>query len=805
MAKFNHKEIEEKWRSAWRESEVYKTPEISEQDENKIYILDMFPYPSGAGLHVGHVEGYTATDIVSRYYRMIGKKVLHPMGWDAFGLPAENYAIKTGIHPRISTDNSIETFKKQIDAVGLSYDWDREISAHRPDMYKWSQWFFLLLYKKGLAYKKEAMVNWCPKCMTVLANEQVVNGTCERCDTEVNQRNMSQWFFKITAYADRLIDDLAKVNWPESTKINQINWIGRSEGAEVDFALTTTDKKVRVFTTRLDTIYGAGFIVMAPEHPLVSEITTEENRDEVETYQEQTKKKTELERTSLEKEKSGVFTGTYAINPYSGNKIPVWISDFVVGTYGTGAIMGVPAHDERDYEFAQKFGLETTQVIRPVNGNDVPLPYTAKEGILINSESYNGMTVQEAFEQMIENAQMQGFGSKKVNYRLRDWSISRQRFWGTPIPVIYDKDGIAIPVAEEDLPVVLPDDVEFMPTGRSPLNDHPDFITAPEKYGENARREPDTMDTFVDSSWYFFRFMDPHNNRDFASKESMKKWGPVDIYVGGAEHTVLHLMYARFFTKVLYDEGYITYDEPFTQLRHPGMILGEDTRKMSKRWGNVINPLDVIEELGADALRMYEMFMGPFDQMKPWNTKTIQGVRRFIDRVYALKSIVSEGEADQKVEVALNKLIKKVGDDIANFKFNTAVAEMMKFTNLIEEKESITTDQWKRFLIIMAPYAPYITEEMWQELHGYPEYSKETSIHSQSWPEYDESQIKDESVIIGIQINGKVRSEIEISTDESEEQVKERVMKQLDVQKWIEGNEIKKFIYIPGKIVNIVL
>lgn len=793
--KYNHKEIEQKWATFWKNNNIYKTPEINNRSEKK-YILDMFPYPSGKAMHVGHAEGYVGTDIVSRYYRMNGKAVLHPMGWDAFGLPAENYAIKTGIHPRLNTNNAIEMFKTQLDSLGLTYDWDREIGTHNPEYYKWTQWWFTFLYKRNLVYKKEASVNWCPACLTVLANEQVVNGYCERCDSLVEQKNMSQWYFKITEYADRLINDLKKVDWPESTKINQINWIGKSEGAEIDFQIENSDLNIRIFTTRLDTIFGASFIVLAPEHKIVLDITTADKKEEIKNYIEQTKHKTELERTS-EKIKSGVFTGSYAVNPFNNKRIPIWIGDFVLANYGTGAIMGVPAHDERDYEFASKYNLEITQVIS--NNIDSNLPYTEKDGFLINSDEYNNLTINDAFEKLIKEAENNNFGERKINYKLRDWSISRQRYWGCPIPIVYDKDNNPILVEESDLPVLLPEDVEFMPTGRSPLNDHPDFMSAPEKYGIGSRREPDTMDTFVDSSWYFFRFCDPNNEINFADPESMKKWAPVDIYVGGAEHTVLHLMYARFFTKVLFDAGLIDFDEPFLSLRHPGMILGEDSRKMSKRWGNVINPLDVIEEIGADSLRTYEMFMGPFDQSKPWNTNTIQGVRRFLDRVYAFRNQIIFDKKDNEVEIELNKLIKKATQDIENFKFNTTVAEFMKFMNLLEDKKVVEKSQWERYLIILAPFAPFLCEELW-EIVG-----NSTSIHKQNWPKFDESLLNDESITIGIQVNGKLRSEITISNNESEDDIKSKVLDLEQIKVWIDGKEIKKFIYIPGKIISIVV
>jgi leucyl-tRNA synthetase len=800
--KYNHKEIETKYQAKWSDSEIYKTPEINEDDKDKFYILDMFPYPSGAGLHVGHVEGYTATDILARFHRMNGKKVLHPMGWDAFGLPAENYAIKTGIHPRINTDQAIETFAKQMNAVGLSYDWSREIGTHKPEYYKWTQWFFLFLYKRGLAYKKDSPVNWCDGCKTVLANEQVVDGKCERCDTVVIQKNMSQWFFKITDYAERLINDLDKIDWPESTKAGQRNWIGKSVGAELDFRLETPDKSIKVFTTRIDTIFSGTYLILAPEHPIVSEITTSEQKADVEKYIEETKKKTEIERTSLEKNKTGVFTGVYVINPATGEKIPVWISDFVLANYGTGAVFA-DAHDERDFEFAKKYNIPLKISIKPADDKDLEKIQSLEicfedEGILINSAQFDGLTSAKARPEIIKWLEEKGLAKSKVNYKLRDWSISRQRFWGCPIPIVYDKDGKEIAVDESELPVTLPDNVEFVPTGRSPLNDHPEFMNAPAKYGENARREPDTMDTFVDSSWYFFRFADPHNDKEFASKEAMQKWTPVDMYVGGAEHTVLHLMYARFFTKVLFDAGYINFDEPFMKLRHQGIILGEDGRKMSKRWGNVINPLDVIDELGADALRMYEMFMGPIDQMKPWSTQTVQGVRRFLDRVYNLKELV-KNESNEKIESELNKLIKKVTEDLNDMKFNTAIAKFMEFNNLVEEKGEISKDQWERFLKLLAPFAPFITEELWHEL------GHKDSIHAETWPKFDESLIQQSGIVIGIQINGKVRADIEVMIDESEESVKEKALAKAEVQKWTEGKEIKKFIYVKGKIVNIVI
>lgn len=804
---YDHKSIEAKFKELWNKIDLHKTPS-SPNKKYKKYVLDMFPYPSGKAMHVGHAEGYIGTDIVSRYYRLKGFDVLHPMGWDAFGLPAENFAIKTGVHPRPNTDKSIEMFKKQLDAIGLSYDWSREVGTHTPDYYKWTQWFFLLLYKKELAYKKKASVNWCENCKTVLANEQVIDGKCERCDGEVIQKDMEQWFFRITEYADRLINDLKKVDWPESTKINQINWIGRSVGVEIDFKLNESDKIVKAFTTRVDTVYGVTYLALSPEHPLADKVATQEYKADVDKYINSTKSKTELERTS-DKNKTGVLTGSYVINPFNKKKIPVWICDYVLMGYGTGAVMGVPAHDERDFEFAKKYNLDIVKVVENKKAKESDkcednLPYTHKDGVLINSDIFNGLTVSESLEKIADYGESNGFVKKKINYKLRDWLISRQRYWGAPIPIMYDKESNPISVDIEDLPVILPDDVEFNPTGVSPLVDHVEFHSIDKKkYPEAVKRESDTMDTFVDSSWYFFRFCDPNNEKEFASENKMKAWGPVDVYVGGAEHSVLHLMYARFFTKVLYDEGYIDFDEPFISLRHPGMILGEDSRKMSKRWGNVIDPLEVIEQMGADTLRMYEMFMGPFDQSKPWNTSTIQGVRRFLERVYKLKDIITDNE-NNNAESELNKLIKKVSSDIESFKFNTAVAEFMKFINFVEKEGSLSNSQLQRFLIVLSPFAPFITDELWQELCTSA--SKENnSIHLQKWPEYDESKIKDSKIKIGVQVNGKLRSDIELDIDTEEEKVKEAVINDQAIAKWIEDKEIKKFIYIKGKIVNIVV
>lgn len=810
---FNPAEFEEKWRNKWESESIYKTPEIKPGDD-KAYILDMYPYPSGSGLHVGHPRGYLGTDVYARFQRMKGKKVLHPMGFDSFGLPAENYAIKTGIHPQKTTDDAIETFKKQIEKIGLSYDWSRELSSHNPEYYKWTQWLFLQFYKKGLAYKKKAPVNWCPNDNTVLANEQVIDGKCERCDAEVVQKDMEQWFYKITEYADRLLEGLDKIDWPQSTKLGQINWIGKSEGAKIKFSVVNTsssEKKddLEVFTTRPDTIYGATFMVVAPEHPLIKNfIDAIQNKSEVEAYREQAKSKTELERQQ-QKDKSGVkIEGFYAINPFSKKEIPIYVADYVLMGYGTGAIMAVPAHDERDFEFAEKYGIEIVEVVQSeeVKGqpsNDKEKVINTGEGRLINSDYLNGLTTEEAKAKIIQEIEKQQIGTSKVNYRLRDWLLSRQRYWGCPIPIVYDPEGNAHPVAEEDLPVLLPTDVDIKPTGESPLVYSESFHkSAEEKYGKGWRREVDTMDTFVDSSWYFFRFADVHNTTEFASTDKMNAWLPVDLYVGGAEHTVLHLLYARFFTKVLFDMGYVNFDEPFQKLRHQGMILAEDNRKMSKRWGNVINPDGEIEKYGADTLRMYEMFMGPFDSTMPWNTKTEIGVFRFLNKVWDLQTKVTDDRSqienyDQQ-EREIHKLIKKLTIDIDAMSYNTSIAKMMEFVNFLQKELSIDKSVWERFTLLIAPFGPYIAEEMWNRL------GHEFSVHQQNWPSYDESLTIDSIVKIAVQINGKVRGTIEIPAGATQEEAMQKAMEVENVKRNITG-EPKKIIFVQDRILNVIV
>ena len=1019
VEKYNPKEIEPKYTKIWEELGIYnwqadslKSPsqnhsenhsknsaEIASNNSKKKYILDAFAYPSGSGLHVGHVLGYAATDIVARFNRLKGNQVLYPIGWDSFGLPAESYAIKNGIHPKISTEAAILEFQKQCKLLGLSTDWSKEIATHTPEYYQFTQWWFAFLYKRGLAYKKEALVNWDPIDQTVLANEQVLpDGTAERSGAKVEQRLLSQWFFKITDYADRLLEDLDKVEWPESTKQMQRNWIGKSVGAEVYFKLANSSHKISIFTTRIDTIYSGTFLILAPEHPLIAELTTSSQFTEVSEYQERTKQKSDLQRTDLNKDKAGVFTGSFAINPANGFKMPIWISDFVLGNYGTGAVFA-DAHDERDFELAKKYNIPLQTSIQSPLGNDEAVRSLFEcysgEGILYNSSQFDGMHSQQAKLAIIEYGNKEGWAKAKITYRLRDWSVARQRYWGSPIPIIYKpvpsefvleelsfgvpleksvsrigsmavvfnpktqkyayyknldngeiglagggaeegedlsdvatretaeelglsdiksvhflgekmhahyfhysknlnqvvtahpfliilnseegnssrethenyetvwgsageiiaqlvanstpettrlhyvegmKRGVSLAIAlgldnqnspeifnlysvkeelveETKYPILLPDDVEFKPTGKSPLINHLSFHASAEtEYGHGTRRESDTLDTFVCSSWYFLRFTDPLNKEQFASTENMNAWAPVDTYVIGAEHTVLHLLYARFFTKVAFDAGLINFDEPFLNMRHPGLVLGEDGRKMGKRWGNGVNPTDVVNEFGADTLRLYLMFMAPFDQPKPWNKDTVKGVKRFLDRIWKLQeivepdlSLIQETKPWQEIETNLNQLIEKVASDIADFKFNTSVAKFMEFVNLVEKHSVISKNQLERLLIILSPFCPFITEEMWQSLHKYTTFKTENSVHKQTWPQVKPEYLVKNSVVVGIQINGKIRGEVEISIDEGEAEVKAKVIQNLAVKKWIEDKEIKKFIYIPGKIVNVVV
>lgn len=1029
---FLDKKGEGKWQKYWEKKKLFKTPE-NVTLENKYYILPQLPYPSGSGLHVGHAEVYSACDIFARYKRMKGKKVLQVIGWDSFGLPAENYAIKTNVHPRISTDKAIDNFRQQIKSLGISVDWDREVGAHNPDYYKWTQWFFLLFYKRGLVYRKKQSVNWCESCKTVLANDQVKEGQCERCDTVIVQRDMEQWYIKVTEYADKLLEGLDRIDWPEETKKRQRDWIGKSEGASVSFKVNydtddadkyadDTDNAdgfvIEVFTTRPDTLFGATYLVLAPEHSAIQNLKSEiSNWDKVEKYIEATSKKTDLDR-QIEKEKTGVeLKGIKAINPVNNEEIPIYIADYVLASYGTGAIMAVPAHDERDFEFAQtrnkEQGVRNNIKIQCVISPDYNISANTQEefsliekqilkgekcftlnGKLINSEFLNGLNIFDAKDKMIEWLEENNFGKRKVQYKLRDWSVSRQRFWGAPIPMLgneelknkkynyiiihgwsgdskygfkpwlaeelkkqghtvwskdlpntnnpnideqvqyildnvdfeIDKNTVLLghslgavviyklleklntkvakvilvdpvvttnltkgeipevtkscdwkfdwgkiknssedfiilgdnsfsvirkedlenlkgkvggilknvtpekfhfsnhkeemitqepevleacqmsglrPVPESDLPVILPDDVDFKPTGQSPLTYSESFNAGvEEKYGEGWKREPDTLDTFMCSSWYYFRYLDPKNDNAFASPEALKKWMPVDFYLGGPEHVNGHLLYSRFFTKVLFDAGYIDFDEPFPVHRHQGLILGPDNRKMSKRWGNVVNPTDVVNEYGADTCRMYEMFMGPLEDDKPWDTNGVKGVRRFLDKVWNLESKVHKvvkSEASSEIDKLVHKTIKKVTEDLESLGFNTAIAEMMKLVNEMGKQENISITNYQLLIIILTPFAPHMAEELWSNL------GHKDSVCIQEWPEYDEELIKDDEITIVVQVNGKVRGDMTVSVDISEEDAKAQAIQIKNVVKWLEGKEPKKVIYVKGKLVSIVI
>ncbi|MFC1703104.1 leucine--tRNA ligase, partial [Patescibacteria group bacterium] len=789
MAKYDHKSVEAKWQKEWEDSGLHKVEE--DPAKKKFYALDMFPYPSGSGLHVGHPEGYTASDIVTRKRRMEGWNVLHPMGFDAFGLPAENYAIKTGVHPRESTQNNIANFRRQLRSLGFMFDWSREVSTCDPAYYRWTQWMFLFLYKNDLAYKGVAPVNWCESCHTVLANEQVIDGTCERCKNEVVQKELSQWFFRVTTYADRLLADIEKVEWPEKIKAMQRNWIGRSEGTKVVFSGTDAEGdtfEVPVFTTRPDTLFGVSYVVLAPEHELVARLTSASQKKEVEQYVAHAQSKSALERTGTQQEKTGVALGVTVKNPLSGREIPLWIADYALATYGTGAVMGVPAHDERDYVFAKKYHLPVLKVIEPSEGEEFPKDDAyVGTGIMVNSEGFDGISNDEGKEKITEALIAAKAGDRDVHYHLRDWLISRQRYWGAPIPIVYCDSCGEVPIPEKDLPVLLPEDVDFRPTGESPLAKSESFhdVRCPTCDGE-ARRESDTMDTFVDSSWYFLRFPSPHDGERPFSKHAVEYWSPVDLYVGGAEHAVLHLLYARFFTKALRDFGEISFDEPFLRLENPGLIMGEDGQKMSKSLGNVVNPDDVVEAHGADTMRMYEMFMGEFQDAKPWDTKGISGVRRFLDRMWqTVHDTVHENRVGTPHELTrhLHRTIKKVGEDIESFKFNTAISSMMILMNEWTKVGAGDTAFAGEFLKLLAPFAPHISEELWQQL------GNSESIFLQPWPSYDEAMLMDETVEVPVQVNGKVRAHLEIATDASDADVHAAALANERVHVALEGKE----------------
>lgn len=886
MAKYPFETIEPKWQNYWEKNKTFKVTEDTKfEPEKRVYVLDMFPYPSAQGLHVGHPEGYTATDIYCRYLRMNGYNVLHPMGYDAFGLPAENYAIKTGTHPATTTNANIEHFTQQIKSFGFSYDWDRCVSTCTPDYYRWTQWIFLQLYKKGLAYEAETPINWCPSCMTGLANEEVKEGRCDRCGSTVTRKTIRQWILKITAYADRLLEDLEELDWPESVKVMQRNWIGKSEGAEVAFKIADnkgnpTNKELLIYTTRADTLFGATYMVIAPEHKLVKELTTPEQKEAVVAYIEAAAKKSDLERTDLAKDKTGVFTGSYAVNPVNGKKVPIWISDYILISYGTGAIMAVPAHDERDWDFAKKFDLPIIKVVASKeevaqlgNGDEkagatrlaeaahnqeaykalvetypdifnVAVECTAADGYSINSENFTGMETAKTIPAMIEWLAEQKIGKKAINYKLRDWVFSRQRYWGEPIPLVHCEKCGCVPVPEDQLPLELPNVKTYQPTGtgESPLAGIDSWVncTCP-VCGGKAKRETNTMPQWAGSCWYYLRYLDPHNEKEFVSPEAVHYWMPVDLYVGGAEHAVLHLLYARFWHKVLYDLGLVNTKEPFQRLVNQGMITsfayqrknktlvptdcveevspdvfveketGEKLErviaKMSKSLKNVINPDDVIKEYGADSVRMYEMFMGPLETSKPWNTQGLIGVHRFLEKIWAMSEKNIEDvditgdlqESLSQLRKLYHKTVKKVTTDTATLNFNTAISQMMIFVNDASKVQSLPKSLWEGFIKILAPYAPHLAEELWEKV-GHTQ-----TIAYESWPTYDEKFCVDDSCTIVVQVNGKKRHQFQAPIDGSKEELEKMALESEPIKKFTEGNTVVKVIVVPNKLVNIVV
>ena len=793
----NFNELEKKWQKYWDEHKSFKA--IDESNKEPYYILVEFPYPSGAGLHVGHVRSYTAQDALARLKRMQGKNVLFPMGWDAFGAPAEQYAIKNHIHPKEAVKENIKNFKRQMKTLGFSFDWDREFSTTDPEYYKWTQWQFLEFYKHGMAYKATVPVNWCPNCKTVLSNEDAAGGVCERCGTQVVQKNKSQWMLKMSEYAEDLLTGLDDTHFAPKVKLGQINWIGKSIGAELDFKVDGHNESFTVFTTRCDTLFGATYCVLAPEHELVDSITTPEHKEEVKKYKEACLLKNELERTELNKEKTGVFTGAYAINPVNNKKIPIYISDYVLSSYGTGAIMAVPAHDSRDYEFARLFNLE---IIPVLDGGDVSKEAYEGDGIHINSDFLNGLNKEEAINKMLAYLEEHHCGKKKINYKMRDWIFSRQRFWGEPIPMIYCESCGWVPMNESELPLLLPDVAEYEPTdnGESPLAKITDWVnTTCPKCGRPAKRETDTMPNWAGSSWYFLRFMDPHNNKEFASMKNMLYWNKVNWYNGGMEHTARHLLYARFWVQFLYNIGLVPNKEMIdTRVSH-GMVLGSDNQKMSKSKGNVINPDDIIHEYGADTLRVYEMFMGDYEQDSPWSTASLRGCKRFIDKVIRLQDkVIDKDEYSPALEVIINKSIKKVEYDLTHLGYNTAVSTLMILANKYDEETSITKKDYQVLLTLLNPIAPHITEELNEALGFSP-------ICESSWPTYDEAKTIDSNITVGVQVNGKLRGEINITSDDTEEEIKAKALASENVKKHMEGKELVKVIVIKGKIVSIVV
>ncbi|MGO1469807.1 MAG: leucine--tRNA ligase [Tissierella sp.] len=802
MIEYEPRKLEEKWQKIWDEKEPFKA--LNDSDNEKFYALVEFPYPSGEGLHVGHPRPYTALDIVSRKRRLEGYNVLFPMGWDAFGLPTENFAMKHKIHPATVTKNNIKKFKAQLKSIGFSFDWSREINTTDPEYYKWTQWIFLKLFEKGLAYKNEMPINWCTSCKVGLANEEVVQGSCERCGSEVIQKVKNQWMLKITEYADRLIDDLEDLDYIERVKSQQINWIGKSIGAEIDFPIANKDEKLKVFTTRPDTLFGSTYMVISAEHPLIEKYKEDiENLEEIGEYQKEVSKKSDFERTELSKEKTGIeIKGLKAINPANKKEIPIWISDYVLMTYGTGAIMAVPGHDTRDYEFAKEFNLPIIEVVK--GGNIEKEAFTdIDDGVIINSDFINGMNVEEAQKYMIAWLEENNLGESKVNFKLRDWVFSRQRYWGEPIPIVHCDECGWVPVPEDELPVVLPELENYEPTetGESPLSKIKDWVnTTCPKCGGDAKRETDTMPQWAGSSWYYLRYIDPHNDEELASDEALKYWMPVDWYNGGMEHTTLHLLYSRFWHKVLYDVGVVNEKEPYKKRTSHGMILGNNNEKMSKSRGNVVNPDDIVNIYGADTLRAYEMFIGDFEKSVPWSENGVKGCRRFLERVWKVQEILVDGDIHTKeLESSIHKTIKKVSEDFEHLKFNTGIATLMTLLNEFNDNGKITKKDLKTFIILLNPVAPHITEEIWENLglEGY--------LHNSEWPTYDEEKTKDKVVELPVQVNGKVRGTIEVDVDASKEEVIEKAKDDENIFRFLEDKTVIKEIFIPGKIFNIVV
>ena len=805
--KYEFQTIEPKWRKKWEDARIHHTVDAEDKPKDKLYYcLDMFPYPSGEGLHVGHWRGYVLSDVITRYNKLKKLYILHPMGWDAFGLPAENAAIKKGLPPRKNTDQNISVMRRQLKEIGAMYDWDKEIDTSSPEYYRWTQWFFLKFHQRGLAYRKATPVNWCPSCRTGLADEEVVDGKCERCSNIVTKKQLPQWFFKITDYADRLIEDLKDLDWPEKVKIMQENWVGKSRGAEVIFSIKNSSHKLPIFTTRPDTLFGATYMVLAPEHPLVEELTTPEKKAEVETYLAKVGKETEVERLSTEKEKTGVFIGAYTINPVNGKELPIFIADYVLMTYGTGAIMAVPAHDTRDFAFAQKYSLPIIPVIQSPEG-EKELPYT-QEGIMVNSADFNGLTSQDAWEKIVDQLESHGNAKRKINYRLRDWLISRQRYWGAPIPIIYCPKCGEVPVPEEQLPVLLPETESYHPTGtgESPLAAIPEFVnTKCPKCGENARRETDTISQWVCSSWYYLRYPSPHYQEGPFDPKLCKKWLPVSQYVGGVEHAVLHLLYSRFFTKVLFDMELVNFKEPFTRLFNQGMIYRMGT-KMSKSKGNIVNPDELVRKYGTDALRAYELFIGPAEQDSEWDDRGIEGVFRWLKKVYSFfmeKDLGPEIEVEPELKKISHHYIKKLTDNIERFHLNTVVSGLMEFINALVQYEKnggkIGRKTVETYLQVMAPVAPHLADELWEHL-GYKE-----SIFNYCWPQYDPETLNKGEFTLVVQINGKLKARLEFPHGSSKEEIEKAVLYNPKIAPSLEGKTLQRVIYVPERLLNLVI